>query len=680
MRANCAPVLSTGRQHLSMGSKELLHTADLAIENGLIITGGISLPATDPHSNRPRDAVIAFEGGGARGVAHIGFLKEVNNSQSKELRRTHPHIYATWPKYNIVGAAGSSIGALVAALVAVGYRADDMIDANLNEEDRQLRPAGPLKGSQILAAAGLPNVTETFGRDYWWRIWLLRLVARHAAISSMGLLLTWLGVGYLSLLASRAVLQYFPFSNRLDNIASLIAAGLTPPLLLFLLSRFVIRGVCSMRPVMVHVDKALNYALLKNHGIAVGCHPVFPKTPLLIRFIKSPFAIFQSRKNSLLTDDSLNFLAVKFKHLPMPLKIVATNITSKKLTVFSQDHTPDIPVAAAVAASMALPVVFRNVSIDGAKYYDGGLVSNLPVWSFDNDRILRPDLATITSELAPAKAPPPKGFFAHSFFSPFRSIRDMVRASLFGVRALEHRFSSNFSVMSDPAISVLDFDAAGSEIQKEISRARVKFRLTMQAEYGLRRHRAVIASEITRLIARRFRPAGRLKKPAVVRTAILMRSQDAGLPALETVWMHSSPGTNLPYPDEALLYPLIRTLPGESFRTGQLHFVQMRAPFRVNAERLLWGSYNRRAQRNVWEHCEWAWSIPVDINGSANAERAVILVSSNMPSSYFDIDFIRDQKSVNNTLIKDIYDLASELPGQWGRAQGETKSGEKNAP
>ncbi len=52
-----------------------------------------------------------FEGGGAKGFAHIGALK------AAETRRV-----------KFVGVAGASAGSIVAALVAAGYKADDLFN------------------------------------------------------------------------------------------------------------------------------------------------------------------------------------------------------------------------------------------------------------------------------------------------------------------------------------------------------------------------------------------------------------------------------------------------------------------------------------------------------------------------------------------------------------------------
>ncbi len=75
-----------------------------------------------------------------------------------------------------------------------------------------------------------------------------------------------------------------------------------------------------------------------------------------------------------------------------PLKITVTDLSRNRVVVFSPDDTPDVPVAAAVAASAAVPLLFRPVEIPwadgdpGPVYVDGGVSANLPVWVFDQER------------------------------------------------------------------------------------------------------------------------------------------------------------------------------------------------------------------------------------------------------------------------------------------------------
>ncbi len=58
------------------------------------------------------------------------------------------------------------------------------------------------------------------------------------------------------------------------------------------------------------------------------------------------------------------------------LFVVATELDSGERAVFSRDATPEVPISAAVAASSAVPVVYKPVRIQGHEYVDGGLRGN----------------------------------------------------------------------------------------------------------------------------------------------------------------------------------------------------------------------------------------------------------------------------------------------------------------
>lgn len=69
-----------------------------------------------------------------------------------------------------------------------------------------------------------------------------------------------------------------------------------------------------------------------------------------------------------------------FRGLQIPLRVVATDLGSRAISVIS-----DGPLAPAVAASIAIPVVFSPVVIDGRTLVDGGLVNPLPYDLVDTD-------------------------------------------------------------------------------------------------------------------------------------------------------------------------------------------------------------------------------------------------------------------------------------------------------
>jgi NTE family protein len=64
----------------------------------------------------------------------------------------------------------------------------------------------------------------------------------------------------------------------------------------------------------------------------------------------------------------------KFEDLPIPVKVVTTNLDEGKVVVFDKG-----PIIEPLVASCSIPIVFETVVIDNVNYVDGGLFKNFPV-------------------------------------------------------------------------------------------------------------------------------------------------------------------------------------------------------------------------------------------------------------------------------------------------------------
>lgn len=71
---------------------------------------------------------------------------------------------------------------------------------------------------------------------------------------------------------------------------------------------------------------------------------------------------------------------VYFSDLKIPLHVIATDINKQQQIIWSSDFTPNESVAKAVRCSCTIPLYFQPVEM---KYLDGGLVSNLPSFTFN---------------------------------------------------------------------------------------------------------------------------------------------------------------------------------------------------------------------------------------------------------------------------------------------------------
>lgn len=111
-------------------------------------TSGVDMETdADPTGDKPV-AYIVFEGGGAKGFVHIGALRALEEAVS------------------IAGAAGTSAGAMVASLVAAGYRADDLV---------------PRQGSTtLLTRLGMGTALSLFGPGGWEQVAAVRVINARA--------------------------------------------------------------------------------------------------------------------------------------------------------------------------------------------------------------------------------------------------------------------------------------------------------------------------------------------------------------------------------------------------------------------------------------------------------------------------------------------------------------------
>jgi NTE family protein len=72
------------------------------------------------------------------------------------------------------------------------------------------------------------------------------------------------------------------------------------------------------------------------------------------------------------------------------LRIIASDISNNRILVIPDDlprygiNPDDFPVAKAVRMSISIPYIFRPVKINKDVFVDGGLLSNFPIWLYEN--------------------------------------------------------------------------------------------------------------------------------------------------------------------------------------------------------------------------------------------------------------------------------------------------------
>lgn len=336
-------------------------------------------------------AFVAFSGGGAKGVVHVGALKAMEE-RGVDLR----------------GVSGTSAGSIVATLAAAGFRSDELISTTnrttildlLNKIDPHIYRA-----------------TDLFGPG-WWRINVLRrLFSQSPSLARLRTTL-WLAPAVIIIFIWHALPGY---SGILFAALWLGVGSIALPLF-----NFLIKGMAS-------VDRfrdALGTLLQQK---------MFPDTPG--RVVRMSDFGRDGRPT---------------------LKIVSANLSTGSLELFSPDLTPTTPVADAVSASICLPVIFTPWQIGEDLHCDGGIVSNLPAWPFDEERELDPDALTIAVEIAAPKL--------SSKVSTTSWVPAAIKTALFGSGILNVRISGRTEQLAlSTSFGLLDFDRSAQDAATEVA-------------------------------------------------------------------------------------------------------------------------------------------------------------------------------------------------------------------
>lgn len=398
---------------------------------------------------------VAFQGGGAKGIAHVGAYRALHELRIRRSEKVEEPI-------RIAGVAGTSAGAIIAALVSARYTPDAIFNT--------LRRTHLLTR---LAGGRYRTPSELFTQDGWRRVALVGMLARVWPLAALTLLTLILGTGF-ALGRWGSTLPGWLTGQWLLGLWSLIALEAWPYL----------KGLAPLTDVRAMIDEALSASPLKKRGL--------PRKNIRFSDLRSAGA--------------------------RPLKIVATNITTKQVTVFSADTTPGVIVADAVCASICIPMLFEphKVCIDGTDAYfiDGGPLSNLPLWTFDDDRAVNDNTWTIgfsldamTEEAAVAQAEmsmeemlgalieakPPSGAVGKP--APFAWCAPAINAVIGGPSEIHARQIADLLVIRIPVwVRLLDFRLPFGRYREQIDQAHHRCSLMLASIASVTALTALLAS------------------------------------------------------------------------------------------------------------------------------------------------------------------------------------------
>lgn len=527
-----------------------------------------------PRGRRKR-LYVAFEGGGAKGIVHVGALKAIERYEPEFL-----------------GFSGTSAGAIVAALAAANFTADDMVDTELGST--LLDVLNQHYGSRYQAASDL------FGADGW------RAMGRFQRLIGPGL-------KYRALFGALAIVISICLTAAFVHWAAGVALSMAAALVLGWWLRKLYRGVTVLEQFCKAMDDALAIR--------------FPGAERPIRF--------QHFKD----------------HKKPALNIVATNIAAREMKVFSVRDTPFAPVAEAVAASVCIPLVFKPREFEKGTYLDGGLVSNLPAWVFDEERSLDPDAVTITVEI---RDPPPSLAEkpAQDWLEP------ALRTSIFGRGGLNKRINGRLiSLPMSSRLGLLEFDAklgaksappsatgtstpavASSTATKlgpatvisEIEQARdaALYRLWLELEKVpevLDLAVAEIGNEVLRELVKSDSPVPLSTHPdARVRVALAIPPPGHAI----SLRLEAHAGFD-GEPDEGMLLPIEGSYAGQAFSTGEMVLVRNERLQQDRDDRDRPAQVRRVIDR-AWPQMQWTLSVPIPtpLPGQKPNSKLVVTIDS----------------------------------------------------
>jgi len=257
-----------------------------------------------------------FEGGGVKGIALVGALER---AEEEALR--------------FRGYAGSSAGAIVAALASVGYHAAEMEQILKDTEYLNF-----LDGNAVIPLSAL----EALGEE------LKGLISEETIKLFKAELAEFWDAKQRKCALVRLWLAWKRFTKKYPSLIEKIEGRL--PL---------VRDV---------------WARLESKYGVYG-------TDTFLRWIEG-YLNAMGEKDPLRHQVTFGTL---FKQTRRELKILAADAGARSPFLFSYQNSADIEVARAVQSSMSIPFFFEPFPFSNKFFIDGGTVSNFPAWTFDQD-------------------------------------------------------------------------------------------------------------------------------------------------------------------------------------------------------------------------------------------------------------------------------------------------------
>lgn len=277
------------------------------------------------YRKKPPIENLVFEGGGVKGLVYVGALESMTaNNLMKDVKRV----------------SGSSAGAIVSHLIAIGYQAHEIRELLLsviNFKDFMDEP---------YSLGGIDKIFEVSGLE----------------------------IGFTSMLAlfkNKGLFKGDAFKNMMTHLTRVKLEQNVKNMLCGQLSQSEINAVLSTPADLTPAQR--------DERI-----DAFLTTKLEKLKLK-----YQIDDFGLITFAQLKMLSEDFPELDIKqLYLTGTNLSEASLSVFSAESHPNMRVVDAVRISMSFPGGFAPVEYEGKLYADGGIANNYPIQIFDAPQFL----------------------------------------------------------------------------------------------------------------------------------------------------------------------------------------------------------------------------------------------------------------------------------------------------
>ena len=348
---------------------------------------------------------------------------------------------------------------------------------------------------------------------------------------------------------------------------------------------------------------------------------------------------------------------VKMSDFPMPIFIIATNISSKCAAIFSNSATPDVFLSDALAASVCIPVAFPVHEINGIQYIDGGIVSNLPAFVFTEELTLHPNRHVIALRIVGETQPPLKKkwrFFNHLLDTYKTCITqsmkigsDVIDTIFTGTQDLAHEKMNIIHATLPTPLRTLNFELTLKDVQYAHEQGRKKAeKLILKAfeAENVYNETCKMIADLVRNNLNKLELATR-KSGTFVRVAMAFQASKG------------SPLLNLPYghgfedrPDWQMSIPLNATVSGSAWTTQKNTF-----DCDAKAIRNTLSSFPHIKSR-IDQNIQWILAIPI-INPETSETAFVINVDSNSKLN----EYMQTSEKQKNEAYIAIQEIISEV-------------------